>query len=699
MLALPVAALALTLLVHTIINYDLWWHLAAGRYIVRQGRLPYSDPFSYISPKDEVWNDHEWLFQVVAYGFERGGGAFGLTFLQTAAIGMGLAFLFFGARRVVWPAAYAALLVAVSLSSERFMVRAEMVSLMMIPLYVFALNEYVYGRRSFALKLLPAAQIVWANSHPGHIIGLALVGAYACGETIPALMRKATKKRAWRLWGVLVLCLCGALLNPYGMELIVHPIRQTHSRAFMQGITEWQSPFVRTEHPSAVLSLFKGYLALMGLLFVFNVRRLRVFELLVVFGMGWAACMSRRHFAVFALASAPVFARWLGNVLQGREAWRMWARRALGAGVVAASIAGTLAVVTNRFYVHEGTPKEFGVGLAPSQFPGAAIQFVRQHSLRGNMFNNYDVGGYISWRCYPSRLVFFDGRNFVYKEGLYKMYRRSLSDWSAWQRMAERCGFEYVLLKHSSQGLGVLLPSLWASPRWHVVHVDPVGIVFVKAGGLNAALPAIDKTAFAPPQAPACAEQRRDLVISFPHEQIAMGRLCQGLGMLDLAIEWYRIALRVYPYIGSVYNDLGVIFSLKGRHEEAIEYLRWALALNPRLSSAHLNLGIEYVKLREWDRALRSLSEAVRGNPRNAKAHHNLAVVLAQRGRIDEAIMEFHRAINLNARYLLPRYALARVLITRRQWEEAEAVCRRILTLYPGDAEAKRLLTEIERGR
>src|SRR5204863_9085901 len=64
---------------------DSWWHLATGRYIVTQHRLPTPDPFAYTTAmvppanaaeaRTERFNlTHEWLAQAVWYAIAAGGG-------------------------------------------------------------------------------------------------------------------------------------------------------------------------------------------------------------------------------------------------------------------------------------------------------------------------------------------------------------------------------------------------------------------------------------------------------------------------------------------------------------------------------------------------------------------------------------------------------------------------------------------------
>ena len=65
--------------------YDCWTHLAAGRTICEEWAVPRQDPFSWTYEGAE-WVDHEWLFQVVAYGIYRVGGVSGLVVAKTVVL-------------------------------------------------------------------------------------------------------------------------------------------------------------------------------------------------------------------------------------------------------------------------------------------------------------------------------------------------------------------------------------------------------------------------------------------------------------------------------------------------------------------------------------------------------------------------------------------------------------------------------------
>src|SRR4029079_18829484 len=64
---------------------DLWWHLAAGREIVRTHALPVVDTFSS-GAAGRPWIDVHWGFQLAAYGVHAVGGLRALVMLKCALV-------------------------------------------------------------------------------------------------------------------------------------------------------------------------------------------------------------------------------------------------------------------------------------------------------------------------------------------------------------------------------------------------------------------------------------------------------------------------------------------------------------------------------------------------------------------------------------------------------------------------------------
>jgi len=70
-------ALVFALTCHVLTDFDIWWHLRTGKYIVENQHIPKADIFSYIAA-GRPWVDLRWLFQVVPFSIYYILGASGL---------------------------------------------------------------------------------------------------------------------------------------------------------------------------------------------------------------------------------------------------------------------------------------------------------------------------------------------------------------------------------------------------------------------------------------------------------------------------------------------------------------------------------------------------------------------------------------------------------------------------------------------
>lgn len=70
---LSVATTAFVLGFHKLDDFDTWWHLAAGRWIVGNGAVPATDTLSHTVPANPWINVH-WGFDVLLYLLHEAGG-------------------------------------------------------------------------------------------------------------------------------------------------------------------------------------------------------------------------------------------------------------------------------------------------------------------------------------------------------------------------------------------------------------------------------------------------------------------------------------------------------------------------------------------------------------------------------------------------------------------------------------------------
>src|SRR5436190_17704260 len=98
LLVAAVAVYALYAASEQVTGADLWWTMAAGRYIVDHGAVPRQEVFSY-TYDGAPWFNQEWLSQVFYYQLYRAGGGLALALFKFAAVLAGVEALKLGPSR------------------------------------------------------------------------------------------------------------------------------------------------------------------------------------------------------------------------------------------------------------------------------------------------------------------------------------------------------------------------------------------------------------------------------------------------------------------------------------------------------------------------------------------------------------------------------------------------------------------------
>ena len=716
--------LLITLSVHQLCSNDIWIHLSGGRFIANTGRIPKVDPFSYGAGLSRPWLDHEWLAQVIFYWMFGCGGVKGLLLGQT-----GLVLLAATAGTVVaarsagggWAAVVPATIGL--MAYPRFFVRPEIVAFLCGSAMLLCLSGLdtivAAGRRSRAQEgrnglrspamlvawLLAAAMIqaAWANAHPSFPVGVGLCVAFAIG----AVFRRPTEparygpwREVWWAGAAALAALVACCANPQGMELWLHPFRQLGASAYMQGVGEWKSLF--SKDVGGAWRIVFAATAGVGLLgFAVNRRSLDVDQLLIFAGAALLPCLSYRHMGLAAFLLAPI------AVCQAAQAYKTVAPpipEVLGLStVIVVCLALSLAAMRDRFHDAQKCARRWGLGVDEFQYPVKAVDFAAEAGLRGNLFNNYDIGGYLMWRLGPERRIFVDGRNMVYGEEFYKQYRSSLLDWRLWRDLAKRHSFEWVVLRHTSVDMDTLVRRLCQDPAWALCCYDHTGVAFVKREGLNADV--AKKHEITLNDTPRQERERPDVAAILSGKPgaerdrtraLALGGLFRKVGLYYRASEHLARAVQSSPRDPQTFGDLGALYLMLEFRPEAEQILQRALQLDPQRFSTRVNLAKLCATGRRFDEAIGHYRIALAQKPNDARLHNNLATIYARKDDLANAIPHFRRALALAPGYRPPAYNLASILIGQGQYDQAEAVCRRLLAEIPNDGTAKSLMRRIQ---
>ncbi len=448
-----------------VVDPDVWWHAKAGQIILATRHWPTTEPFSF-TVGGQPWIDCEWLGDVLIGGVSRVAGLQGLDallILLGSAIMVAL-YAYATLRSGNSKAGFLASTLLFLLATTSFSLRPQMLGYLFIILTLIALERFRQGRK-LALWFLPGMFLLWINTHGSWVIGLGVIFVFwASGLTefrvggLEARRWSATDRR--RLSLVFFLCLAVIPLTPYGTQIAAYPFEVAFKMPLGVGsVSEWQTMPFNLPGGKLFLALLLGFL----LVQVAFRLKWRLEELaLFLFGT-MMACLHVRFLLIFVPFFAPlvatVLARWLPVYDRKKDQYLL-------NGVLMSVVA--IAMV---WYFPARADMQRITG---NQFPVKAVEYLRQHSVPGPIYNNYNFGTYLLWSDYK---VFIDGRSDIYERG------GAFADYLHISRL--RTGALAVLQSYGVQSCLLerdepLATMLAVLPEWQKVYGDNLSVLFVR---------------------------------------------------------------------------------------------------------------------------------------------------------------------------------------------------------------------------
>ena len=302
---------------------DAWWHIAIGASIADTGRVPTTEPFSWLTAGDP-FVAHSWLWDVFLAGAWQVGGATGtsLLALPLTALVVWLLWQLIGIAAPAVPPLGRALLVlaAVIVTLPTWAPRAQTLDVVFVLAIVLVLTRYLHLGARRGLVALPLIGLLWANLH-----GSAILALPACVAIAVVAAPLGARWGAWprRPLGPILLAGLGGiaamLVNPYGPSLLAYPFDRGVASAFTPVIVEWRSP------DFGAIELLPFRLLLAGLLLAavwLPARARDPYLLLTAAAWTFAALGSVRFLSIagplLVVALSPAVgasvARWFGRV-------------------------------------------------------------------------------------------------------------------------------------------------------------------------------------------------------------------------------------------------------------------------------------------------------------------------------------------------------------------------------------------------
>jgi hypothetical protein len=456
----------------TVVDTDLYWHLATGRYIVETGQIPQTDPFSS-TRVGTPWVNVQWLPQIGLYLLYRAGGFGALSLLVAVLVTLAGVFVWRAMTGDVFLRAFGLVLFAAA-SGLVWTPRPNILTFVLLAALNYLL--YIYRHKSIdRLWLIPVLFLVWVNLHGGYMIGLILIGATLLGDAIDRLLGQPglacmTRSGMRKLLVVTVLGVLALVVNLYGIQALLLPLQTVGMEASARWIMEWASPDFHQLSEQPMLWLLLLTLLAVGR----SGRRMDLSDGLSVAGFALLAFVSRRNIGLYAVVCAPIFVRYAAAAVENMRT-RPAAPRGAGIGWLNALILFIVAALA-AFKVAVAASPAAQSAAERDLAPVAAADWLASNRPAGAMFNSYNWGGYLLWRLWPDYPVYVDGRADVYGDEFLRAYLKIALAEPGFDTTLDEQRIGFVAVERDS----ALSRMLSGIDVWSLAYADEQAVIYTR---------------------------------------------------------------------------------------------------------------------------------------------------------------------------------------------------------------------------
>ena len=445
-------------------SYDVWSHLATGRWIVEHRSLPHTDPFTY-TMQGKPWRLVNGLADVILYGFQRLAGDAGVVaakvvfaWLTLTLLGLALAEL-----RLRRSLVLSLMVLAAALLQARYsLARPLILGASLCAAGLWAAVRVQAGRGRGGLWFFGLALPLWPLVHGTALVGMAQLGVLALACHL--LKERVGLRRA--ALGTLLSSLALSLVLPWWRDLYAVALGLGSSSSAVELTAEWASGLATAaDHPGHWLVIAVGLAS--G---AWSWRRQPLALGLALFGAALALRFGRNAYEG-VLLSLPAMGLGLEALATRLERHGRLLPVLAGPALSLAIALGQLAAAP-RLTVS----RPFGFGVARERFPYDTLKTLERLPV-ARLLNDFPLGGFLIWRSGPWG-VYCDGRTVALyaEEDVRRLFLPLLDSAESLTRAADSWHAVYGLTQHLSH------PNQWmmVSPEWVPLHLGTGTTLFVR---------------------------------------------------------------------------------------------------------------------------------------------------------------------------------------------------------------------------
>ena len=436
-----------------------------------------SNYYSYAYPNTEFIN-HHWAAGIIFYKIWL---LFNFTGLHLFTIFINLfsflIFFYIAYKKSNFVIATTTAFILMPLLATRPEIRPEIFSYLFLGVYLFIL----FGIRDKNIPFryiytLPLIMIFWVNLHIFFIFGFFLLFIFIIDD---CLRNSGWKKNIKKYYLVIFLLFLAGGLNPNGFKGLLYPLRIFENYGvtvlenippylvFKQGLLSW-----------VVIALF--FLTFIFYLITFlsiakSDKRKFFLEFSLFFTFGFLAWLMTRALILYALFSLPLIA-WIIS-------YKQLPINKIKIGIQHKKIIFILIIliflnISQRIL---NDLKSLKLGLLPGESDVA--DYIINNNIQGNLFNDFNSGGYVIYYLYPHIKPFVDNRPEAYPKNFfentyYKIFEENDEELK-WKEISQKYDINIIMLSKRKLSQKFIERRI-NDPNWNLIMMKNTTMLFIK---------------------------------------------------------------------------------------------------------------------------------------------------------------------------------------------------------------------------
>ncbi len=452
----------------TAINDDLGRHILLGNIILASHAVPSINLLSYTFSGFSFINT-TWLYEVISALIVKSFGLNGLLFVSCIAAVSACMYQFrYVASRFPKISVVAISTLFLLLLSFRTDVRPEIFSMLFLSVFTVSLYRYFEKPTRKIFFLIPL-EALWVNMHIYFFAGPLILAVFIIGSFDGKLTKK-TKELLMVFAGVIAI----TLLNPNGIKGALFPLVVLQNYGFP--VVENQTIFTLFriyQNPAIFLPLISIFLVVL-LMFLGRTNVTRR-DVLLVTCFGMLALLNFRNVLLFIFTTFIFSVSQLDFVLKiYKKRIKKFPRNSF-ISLYPLSLFFVVVLILKSVSTH-------GVGFGVVEYGRESVNFLLQNKISGPIYNDFNIGGYLSSRMYPQK-VFVDNRPEAYPKKFFTdFYLPMQKNPKLFETLDSKYNFNAIIVSHydGTNYPNPLLRYFAQNPQFSIVYLDGYAMVLVR---------------------------------------------------------------------------------------------------------------------------------------------------------------------------------------------------------------------------